>query len=188
MTGQLQFGPDHADTATIGWRATRLASNPPPDVVIQRATEAALREGATPPRWGWPIPGPYNGASGAIRVRGWQLIKIAQGLDILGCPEACSVCGRRSSIGLHSELYGRPMLVHEICRSCHFHVHQRFKRPERWKHFLGGCPDGNWVHRLGWEELSRPEANALEQQPDPMGLLSASSCKTVRGAPLPAPE
>lgn len=141
----------------------------PQDVLLQREVEAAIRSGAPLPKWGWPMPKPYNGASGAERIRGWQVVRIAARLGLIEQPRACSVCGRRSSIHRHSELYGRPLLAKPICKSCHFHVHRRFRSPDEWQAFLSRHSQG-WVSRLPLRELDRDKALALQKMQDPFGL------------------
>ena len=142
----------------------------PEDVRRQREVEEAIRRGAFVPRWGWAVPRSYNGYTGAERIRGWQIIRVAQRMGLLERPRACSVCGRTSHLHHHSELYGRPLLSQPICKSCHFHVHRRFRLPDQWQTFVRQYDDCQWVARIATTELTRTEALALEGQISPFGL------------------
>ena len=82
------------------WRAGKV----PPDILMQRAVERAIRNGASLPKWGWPTPRPYNGATGDERIRGWQITWLATRLGHLASPRACSVRGSKSNVHRHSEL------------------------------------------------------------------------------------
>lgn len=143
----------------------------PPDILAQQEVEQAIRNGASLPRWGWPTPRPYNGATGVERIHGWQITLIARRVGLLAPPRACSVCGKTSHLHFHSELYGRPLLAKPICRSCHFHVHRRFRRPDDWQSFLAGRHTGNWTQRIPVRELTRSDAMCLERTWNPLGLL-----------------
>jgi hypothetical protein len=146
----------------------------PEDVLRQREVEEAMGRGAFVPRWGWAIPRPYNGYTGAERIKGWQIVRVAQRMGLLERPRACSVCGRTSNLHHHSELYGRPLLAQPICKSCHFHVHRRFRLPDGWQAFVGKQRECQWIVRLAPVELARTEALALEGQISPFGLGNGS--------------
>jgi hypothetical protein len=142
----------------------------PEDVRRQREVEDAIRHGAYVPRWGWAVPRSYNGYTGADRIRGWQIVRVAQRMGLLDRPRACSVCGRTSHLHHHSELYGRPLLAQPICKSCHFHLHRRFPQPDEWRAFVARHQDCQWIARIALAELTQAEVRALERQFNPLGL------------------
>lgn len=151
----------------------RLSDDVPPDIAIEKAVDRAISEGLRLPRWGWPTPGPYNGATGRERIVGWQKVRIAQYLGLLKNSEGCGLCGSREAAHLHAELYFRALLVKSICRSCHFHIHKRFQRPDLWAEKLAQFPSArSWVRALREVELSRNEALAFCRHPDAFAALS----------------
>ena len=146
------------------------AGRVPPDIEIELLVDQEIAKGCALPRWGWPTPGPYNGATGALRIAGWQKVRIATQRGLLGWPRTCSVCRATTGLHRHAELYGRPMLAKPICRSCHFYVHRRFNRPDEWTTFLARHEKVGWISRLRLGELTVAEGRALEAQIDPLGL------------------
>lgn len=145
----------------------------PPDILIEREVDKAIEAGCALPRWGWPIPGPYQGASGNERVRGWQKLHIAHRLGLLAWPTACTICRHNHHIGLHAEIYFRVFTSKPICRSCHFHVHRRFMRPDEWRLSLRQFPNADdWVRQLQTTELTRDEAMAIAAKPDIFAALA----------------
>lgn len=145
----------------------------PPDILIEQAVDRAVAAGFCLPRWGWPTPGPYNGATGRERVLGWQKVRVAQYLGILANSGPCGLCGSRQAAHLHGENYFRALLVKEICRSCHFHIHKRFQRPDLWAAKLSQFPSAqSWVRALRTTELSRLEALAISRKPDVFAALA----------------
>lgn len=145
----------------------------PGDVKIQARIEQAIAEGHSVPRWGFPMLRPFNGYSGPERVRGWQITRVGGTMGLISWPNRCSICDAADRIGLHSELYGRPLLSQPICRSCHFHVHRRFRQPERWQAFLRQHGHLGWARRVGVKELTRREAYELERLRNPLGLADS---------------
>lgn len=147
-----------------------------PDILIEQAVDRAIAAGFRLPRWGWPTPGPYNGATGRERVIAWQKVRVAQFLGILANSGPCGLCGSRDAAQLHGENYFRALLVKEICRSCHFHIHKRFQRPDIWAAKLSQFPSAqSWVLALRTIELSRADALAISRQPDVFAALAQSS-------------
>lgn len=142
----------------------------PADIQIERLVDEQIASGCTLPRWGWPIPRPYNGATGAERIGGWQKVRIATQRGWLEWPQSCSVCSATSGLHRHAELYGRPMLAKPICRSCHFYIHRRFARREEWFAFRTRHNSIAWISQLGLRELTASEARVLETQINPLGL------------------
>ena len=158
----------------------RFYDDVPPDVAIEQAVDRAIAEGLRLPRWGWPTPGPYNGATGGERIIGWQKVRIAQCLGLLENSGRCGLCGSCDAAHLHAELYFRALLVKSICRSCHFHIHKRFQRPDLWAEKLVQFPTAqSWVRALPPVELSRAEALVLGRQPDAFAALSRTAQGTI---------
>lgn len=155
---------------THPWPCGFERANIPADVAALVKVDEAIRNGHRLPRWGWPVPGAYNGATGAERVRGWEATWIARKIGLLPWPEHCSICARGSGLGFHAELYGRPLLVKPVCRSCHFHIHRRFRNPDRWQSFVGEWPDIAWLARIPVVELCRSAAQSQEAEYNPLGL------------------
>ena len=88
------------------------------------------------PRWTWPLPGSYNGSSGAERVRGWQIQVFLTRNGWLPLPRVCSVTGSTASPTYHGEDYLIPWDPIPVSRGVHARIHQRFRNPERWRRFL----------------------------------------------------
>ncbi len=139
----------------------------PPDVALELRVTEAIAAGARLPRWGWPLPGPYNGATGQERVAGWQLVHLAELLGWLVRPRSCSVCQDSRRLHLHTENYFRPMCVRTVCQTCHFCLHRRFRSPGRWLAMAAGAPaSGDWARRIALSELTREAAMCNAAQPD----------------------
>ena len=148
-------------------------SDVPPDILIEREVEQAIAEGAFVPRWGWPTPRPYNGATGEERIVGWQKVAVARSLRLITRTGACTVCGAPAGGMRHSEIYARPLTAQPICRSCHFKVHRRFKDPERWIAFIEAVPAADWVYCLLTRELTRSEMLEIAKEPDVFAALAS---------------
>ncbi|WP_447931861.1 hypothetical protein [Sphingopyxis fribergensis] len=146
----------------------------PPDILVEREVDKVIAAGGALPRWGWPVPGPFNGATGMERVRGWQKLQIANRLGLFAWPTVCSICRHDRNIGLHAEIYSRVFTSKAVCRSCHFHIHKRFKRPDLWAAKLADFPNAeDWVRALRTVELSRSEAFAIARHPDIFAAIAA---------------
>jgi hypothetical protein len=131
----------------------------PPDVALGLRVNDEIAAGARLPRWGWPLPGPYNGASGDERVAAWQRVRVAELLGWLVRPASCSICNGGQRLHLHTENYFRPMCVRGVCQRCHFCLHRRFQHPARWKELLGGAGvSARWAREISLTELTRDEA------------------------------
>lgn len=141
------------------------------DLAIERAVDEAIAQGAFLPRWGWPTPRAYNGATGAERIRGWQKVAVARNLGLIARTDLCDVCSRPAGSMRHGEIYARPLAARPICRSCHFKVHRRFGDPVGWQQFLSTNPAADWVHSLLTRELSRAEMLEVADQPDVFAAL-----------------
>ena len=143
----------------------------PHDLEIERAVDEAIAQGAFLPRWGWPTPRDYNGATGAERITGWQKVAVARNLGLIARTASCDVCGRPAGSMRHGEIYTRPLAARPICRSCHFKVHRRFGGPVGWEQFLSAMPAADWVRCLLTRELSRAEMLEVANQPDVFAAL-----------------
>lgn len=65
----------------------------PADVVLERKVDAAIADGHPLPRWGFPVPGPYNGATGPERIYVWQQNRTGQIMGLLQYPSGlCTAC------------------------------------------------------------------------------------------------
>ena len=148
---------------------------PPQDVLIEREVDNAIREGFVLPRWGWKTPAPYNGATGAERVLGWQKIRIAELLGLLSPRGRCSGCGNVAE-HRHTEIYQRALFSLGACRACHFQVHRRFARPERWRDFLAERVEPqSWFRSFPVAPLTREEAVWIAAEDDLVRALSRYS-------------
>lgn len=85
--------------------------------------------------WRWPPLRPYNGFSGELRVRVWQLQRFALDAGTLARPQVCSVCRSRAHVGFHNETYADPWNIIPLCHACHMAVHGRFRHPDAWARF-----------------------------------------------------
>lgn len=150
-----------------------MLSKPPADIHIQSAVEQAIADGAFPPRWGWPTPQSYNGATGEERIAGWQKVAVARSLGLIARTSKCTVCGAPAGGMRHSEIYARPLMAQPICRSCHLKVHRRFKDPERWLAFIDTVPASDWVYCLLTREISRSEMLEIAREPDVFAALAS---------------
>ncbi len=147
----------------------------PADIVLDRKIDLLIENGHPLPRWGWPEPTPYNGATGAERIFVWQKNNIAWRAGLMPQRSVCSVCEVRHADQSHGELYFRPFALMPICRSCHARVHKRFRSPARWGEFLETIKADNWAQILLPEQLSREEAIRLSNEPDWLGALTTFS-------------
>ncbi len=138
-------------------------TNLPPGIINDREIEAEvdeiIRRGAKLPRWGWPVPAPYNGATGRERIEVWEKNYIGNQAGLLPPLGQCSACQKRPADGRHGEIYFRPFALVDICRSCHARIHRRFGNPARWEAFLEEvvARDG-WAHSLLTVQIDREEA------------------------------
>jgi hypothetical protein len=95
--------------------------------------------------------GPYNGYSGAERIEKYEEYKRLKKLR-KSVPEVgpCQLCGDPDTkVGPHTEDYSRPYkwlppAEYMICRSCHWWVHMRFKRPGDWLDFISHVSRGGY--------------------------------------------
>ena len=144
-------------------------TNPPPGIANDREIEAEvdeiIRKGASLPRWGWPVPAPYNGATGRERIKVWQINRVGDLAGLLPPLGQSSICDKRPADGRHGEIYFRPFALVDICRSCHARIHRRFGNPARWQAFLEEVVgrDG-WAHSLLTVQIERDVALQIAAQ------------------------
>lgn len=144
----------------------------PPDQVIEAQVDVAISDGYPLPRWGWPTPRTYNGATGEERVRGWQKVQIGKRLGLLTLSPTCDVCASQSAQGSHTCIYFRPMTTKPVCKSCHFAIHRRFSDPDKWLERLAHLPAARWVHAIPLVELTRTEALEIAKAFDVFDALA----------------
>lgn len=145
----------------------RFADDTPPDILIEQAVDQAMANGCRVPRWGWPMPAPYNGATGRERVMAWQKVRIAEDMGLLGARHQCGLCRGANAPQWHTEIYFRPLTSRPICRSCHLHIHLRFKRPDAWRARVRQAVHAEaWIGRLLTVEVTRDEAMHIAAQSD----------------------
>ena len=154
-----------------GWlRDQHAISNEPfPDILVELKVNDVIANGVRLPRWGWKVPGSYNGASGRERIVGWQKIILACRAGWLAWPSICSICDRNINIHYHVENYLRPIYARPVCRPCHYRLHRRFVEPEPWQ--LLACRHGGWAATISTAELDRPTLCRLAQKANPEGGL-----------------
>lgn len=129
-----------------------------PDQQIERRVNALIAAGGVKlPRWGWAMPGPYNGATGHERIAGWKKLHVARQQGWLGWPRNCVICGRGQNFHHHTENYFRPLFAISVCRSCHFRLHRRFADPIGWEKVVE-ISVGDVADRLPRRELTRTSA------------------------------
>jgi len=140
----------------------------PLDVALGLRIDAAIAGGARLPRWGWGVPGPYNGATGPERVVGWQRVHLAERFGWLIRAAECSICRSTQRLHLHTENYFREMCVRSICQKCHFCLHRRFRDPAQWRGLIVDAPaSAAWARSISLTELTRDAAMCLARQHDP---------------------
>ncbi len=145
----------------------------PADIILDRKIEAIIANGHRLPRWGWPVPAPYNGATGQERVYVWQKNRIGEMAGLLPPLGQCSVCNERRADHRHNEIYFRPFALMDICRSCHARLHRRFGNPVRWETFLNDVVDRDgWARSLLTVQIDREEAVWIAMQDDWLSALA----------------
>lgn len=147
----------------------------PSDVLLDRKVEGIIANGFRLPRWGWPEPAAYNGATGQERIFAWQKNNIAWRLGWLPRGQPCSICKGKQAEQGHQELYFRPFALMPVCRSCHARLHRRFGSPGRWEEFKEGLSPDNWARSVLTEQISRLDAMRLAAEPDWLAALTSYS-------------
>ena len=151
----------------------------PFDQIIEAQVDAAITNGYPIPRWGWPTPRPYNGATGEERILGWGKVQIAKRMGLLVLSTICSVCASTPAQGSHTEIYHRCMTTKPVCKSCHFTIHRRFNDPNKWLGRIAVLPAAKWVHAIPLIELTRSEALQVAKAAD---IFDALAVHRNRGA------
>lgn len=112
----------------------------------------------------------YNGWSPAQRVATVPVQREAVRLERLPRPTRCSICGfdpkaqpgTRNRVWLHNEDYGDPLATYEICRTCHWLLHERFEDPAPWRALIDHHRSGTqWFERLSMDPASKHQPFAL---------------------------
>lgn len=148
-----------------------FGGNLPDDVLMEQRVDDAIRNGFALPRWGWKVPAPYNGSTGAERVLGWQKVRVAEMLGLLPPRDRCSGCGGLAA-HKHCELYQRPLTSLDVCRSCHFQVHRRFTDPDRWVRFVHDRVEPqSWFRWFSLRPISSADAFRIASEPDLVSAL-----------------
>lgn len=127
------------------------------DMEILARVQAALASGKRLPRWGWPKPAPYNGASGNERIAAWRYLYIAVAKGWMSRPTCCSLCPATERLHMHTENYFRPLVVQAVCQRCHFCLHRRFRHRASWL-ALVEATSADWPKTIALCELTRNEA------------------------------
>jgi hypothetical protein len=146
--------------------------------IFRQATPPQPPPDARLAKWAWPPLRPYNGFSGEVRVRVWQLQLGAYDAGALARPTSCALCASGSHVVFHSENYADPWCSIPLCYGCHMSVHGRFRCPGAWgrfqaRHHQRGAEQ--WLDLLpatpidlaGWL-TSRSGRAAVEQVPRPV--------------------
>ena len=125
------------------------------DLAIQMQVEAVIASGKmNTPKWSGTI-NPYQGFTPQERINGWKITKCAFAMGLLPKPTMCSVCGTtQRTMESHTEDYSRPIQSKPICRSCHRLLHNRFKKPARWKKLVDAhAYPGAWFKLISLVEV-----------------------------------
>ena len=147
----------------------------PKDVLLDQKVEALIADGFALPRWGFPVPGTYNGATGQERIYAWQKNQIAWRLGWLSRNQTCSICEAKPAEQGHQELYQRAFALMPVCRSCHVRLHRRFGNTKRWQAFVEQLSPYNWARVLLPKQLDRIDAIRIAAAPDWLGALTTFS-------------
>lgn len=108
-----------------------------------------------------PYAGWYNGFTLAERRAANPLLRTARASGLLEAPKTCSVCSIVQSVAApirmewHLEDYRVYLQPYAICHGCHWALHARFERPQRWAKLISQCPDNSWVHKLTTDPASK---------------------------------
>lgn len=116
---------------------------------------------------------PYNGFSPTERTWGAKRIRAAVARGELKLAAMCSVCERSDvPLAFHSEDYRQPLSAITVCRSCHYAIHIRFRRPEWWLARIAKLDARGWFQflTLDPQSLLRPFD---ETYPSPKGSVYA---------------
>lgn len=100
--------------------------------------EAFHREyGVYPLRqWTYPKTLHYNGFTPDERIRGWQVAMWFWDNGWIAGPTRCSITGETHDVVFHNEDYYAPWAPHELTRTMHRALHQRFSKPGWWRRIV----------------------------------------------------
>ena len=108
-----------------------------------------------------PYKGWYNGFTMAERRAVNPLLRAARASGLLDAPQTCSICSIMQSavapirMEWHLEDYRHYLRPYAICHSCHWALHARFDRPQRWMSLIANCRNNSWVHQLTMDPASK---------------------------------
>lgn len=108
-----------------------------------------------------PYKGWYNGFTMEERRAVNPLLRAARAQGLLNSPNECSICGTFQSVDApirmewHLEDYRDYLRPYAICHRCHWALHSRFERPQRWQFLLATCPRDSWVRMLSMDPVSK---------------------------------
>lgn len=171
---------DAARRVTVGGKSCQLSTPCDRESVAHRSQFVALAFDRPQTvfhlsQWRWPVIGPYNGFSGAARIRGWQLIQFYRANGWLTHDDVCSVTGAPGETQLHNEDYVRPWDAYPVSKRTHILIHTRARFAKAWAAFLANdaLPD-TWAKTLSTTDAGFATANRncsvaqlLEHAPHP---------------------
>lgn len=123
-------------------------------MTIDEVFELAASRGLKPREWKWKPLKIYNGFTHEQRVRKWQAVDllIRMGLKQPASALRCDICGataKEATLSYHSEDYSSLTGDYPLCKSCHYHIHARFRAPYFWQCIIEKYGDGTrWFERL----------------------------------------
>ncbi len=101
------------------------------------------------PQWRWPLIGPYNGFSGAARIRGWQLTTFYRAKAWLTYGNSCTATGVVGDTQFHNEDYARPWNGYPVSKRTHRLIHIRARCRLAWTNFLANeALPNTWAESL----------------------------------------
>lgn len=123
-------------------------------MTIDEVFELAAARGLKPRDWKWKPLKIYNGFTHEQRVCKWQAVDllIRMGLKEPASALHCNICGKTSNeaaLSYHSEDYSSLTGDYPLCKSCHFHIHGRFRTPSAWQDLIEKYGNGtHWFEQL----------------------------------------
>jgi hypothetical protein len=141
------------------------------DRMIEEQVDRLVAKGFPVPVWNYPLPRPYNGATGYERRHNANKFYVARNAKLIPWGTHCSICMKRGSLGAHNENYFRPCNARPICRGCHMLLHKRFRHPGPWlAHARQHAFTGAWFTKMAVHELTRQQALYLASLADPFDV------------------
>lgn len=103
----------------------------------------------------------YNGFSMEERRAVNPLMRAARMNGTLNAPRQCSVCDVVQSkiapirMEWHLEDYRNYLQPYSLCHRCHWALHARFERPQRWTRLIARYSCDCWFQKLTMDPLSK---------------------------------